>query len=61
MTMRVQSAMVQGYRCRTIHRIDRGECSMIEDADLEIAFESYSQDYDKPIDEIFGFVTRSEG
>jgi len=53
--------MVQGYRCRTIHRIDRGECSMIEDADLEIAFESYSQDYDKPIDEIFGFVTRSEG
>ncbi len=34
---------------------------MIEDVDLAIAFEPYSQEYDKPIDEIFGFVTRSEG
>nr|CEL18071.1 hypothetical protein [Kibdelosporangium sp. MJ126-NF4] len=51
---------LESYRRRSIHRVDRGECSMIEDVDLEIAFEPYSQDYDKPIDEIFGFVSRPE-
>nr|CTQ90700.1 hypothetical protein [Kibdelosporangium sp. MJ126-NF4] len=58
--MRVQLNALESYRRRSIHRVDRGECSMIEDVDLEIAFEPYSQDYDKPIDEIFGFVSRPE-
>lgn len=33
---------------------------MIEDVDLEIAFEPYSDGYDKPISKIFPFVQRAE-
>ena len=33
---------------------------MIEDLDLEIAFEPYSESYGEPIDKIFGFVQRTE-